>query len=597
MLDGVPAHSARRTARMSRGGVRSRQAWRIALTVLASVSVVAVCTRSAVGRAGAAVPTTTPLVRVGFPEYDGTLTPYTFTLGYPLVTLIYDTLTWRDEQGTPQPWLARSVTPSDGGLHLTVTLRSGVRWQDGQPLTAADVAFTFGFVASHYQPRFTPELRDVEGVRVTGPLTVEIDLRHPSPGFDDQPLADLPILPAHLWRNLPPGRDAPPGLPIGSGPYRLVSAGARTGYVFRANRAYFEGPPRVEELRVPIIRHEQDLYNALSDGQIDMVPLSLSATAATAVGATPGIELQSGPDYEGTALLLNLRQAPFDRLGARRAVAAALDLPRIVDSIGSAVSAAGGYVHPGSGWSGGAPLQHFDLSAAQTAFRALKLPLIQVLAPINDPVRLAAGRAVVQALTQAGASATLVQDTADELQRAIGETGGAPAFEAAIEATPALASEDPDFLSSVFGSSPRSAPLNFGGYRSSAFDALAARVASAPASAARHQAVRAELALLATDLPAIPLFFSKGTFAYRSSVYAGWVFVKGTGILDKRSFLPGQPATAPTVRRGTSAPEPAGSSSSGSGISLVNVLAVVAVVFVLILAAIAVRYGRPSRRR
>ncbi|MDQ6774988.1 MAG: ABC transporter substrate-binding protein [Actinomycetota bacterium] len=576
--------------------MRSAGARRVALAAIAVVSISAVRAPWPVDRASAAVQPTSKLVRVGFPAYDGTLTPYTFTLGYPFVTLIYDTLLWRDAQGIPQPWLARSVTSSDGGRRLTVQLRGGVRWQDGRPVTAADVAFTFRFVASHYQPRFTPELRDVQDVRVTGPLTVLIDLRHVSLGFDDQPLADMPILPEHVWRDLHAGRIAPPGLPVGSGPYRLVSADPKTGYVFRANRGYFEGQPRVEEIQVPIIRHEQALYTALGGGRVDMLPLALPAAAAAALGGV-GIPMQTGPQYTGTALLLNLRQAPFDRVPARRAVAAALDLQRIVTSVGSAVSATQGYIHPASPWSSRATLQRFDLAAAKTAFRTLRLPLINVLAPVNDPVRLEAGRQVVLALSLAGAKALLVETPSAKIERAIGETGYPPAFQAAIESTPGLGSDDPDFLASVFGSDPRTAPLNFGGYRSARFDTLAARVAAAPDSAARHRAVGAELSLLATDVPSIPLFFSQGTFAYRPTVYNGWVFIKGNGILDKRSFLPGQTRSATGAGGANSGFAPAGGSSSGSVINVVNVLSVVALAVVVILAATALRLRRSTGRR
>src|ERR671917_161720 len=103
-----------------------------------------------------------PLVRLPFPAYDGTLTPYTFEAGYPLMTLVYDTLLWRDAGGVPRPWLARSATRSDGGTRVTIRLRRGVRWHDGRPLTAADVAFTLGFMARRFHPRFTPQLENVE---------------------------------------------------------------------------------------------------------------------------------------------------------------------------------------------------------------------------------------------------------------------------------------------------------------------------------------------------------------------------------------------------------------------------------------------------
>ncbi|MGI8414556.1 MAG: ABC transporter substrate-binding protein [Solirubrobacteraceae bacterium] len=538
----------------------------------------------------------TKLVRLAFPKYDGTLTPYTFQLGYPLVTLVYDTLLWRDAQGVPRPWLARSVTPSDAGRRLTVTLRPGVRWQDGRSLSADDVAFTFAFVASHYQPRFTPELADVGRVQATGPLTVEIDLKHASLGFEDQPLADMPILPEHLWQDLPPGQDAPAGLPVGSGPYRLVSAQPRGGYVFRANDSYFEGHPRVEQIQVPIISQEQDAYDALQRRRVDMLPLSLPQAAAADLGSTLGIKLATGPSYSGTTLLLNLRRPPFNRLAVRRALTNALDLRRIVGNVGPAVPAEDGYIHPASPWSYGAPLQRFDLRAAQSALAALKLAPITVLAPDNDPARLEAGRQVVLALDRAGASATLRKLSPASLGQAIGEDGSHRDFEAAIESTPPLASYDPDYLTTLFGSDPRSAPLNFGGYRSKAFDALAERVASAPDPQARHRAVRAELALLASDVPSIPLFFSRGIFAYIPAIYSGWVFIKGTGILDKRSFLPGQAHVATGLEAGVS-PNTGDRGSSNAGLSVVNILSLGVLAAVLVLAVAALVQRRSAGRR
>ncbi len=535
-----------------------------------------------------------PLVRLPFPSYDGTLTPYTFTLGYPLVTLVYDTLYWRDANGIPRPWLARSLRRSNGGRRLTITLRQGVRWHDGRPLTADDVAFTFQFVAGHFHPRFTPELGDIDRVRATGPLTVTIDLRRVSLGFEDQPLADLPILPRHLWQGLPRGQPAPAGLPVGSGPYRLVRAEPSTGYVFAANHAYFEGAPRVEQIRVPIIHQEQRAYDALRQRRVDMLPFGLPQGPAGELGTAFGIGVRTGPLYSGTTLLLNLRRPPFDRPAARLAVADALDLGRIVRNVGPAAAADQGYIHPASPWASGASLQRFDPTSAQTAVARLQLPTIRVLAPESDPVRLEAGRQVVLALQRAGAKATLTKLSSASLSQAIGETGSVPDFDAAIASTPPLASDDPGFLGALFGSDPRTAPLNSTGYRSQAFDALAQRVASAPDLQARRDAVGAELRLLASDLPAIPLFFSQGTFVYRPVIYDGWVFVKGTGILDKRSFLAGQtPPRAGSEGSGVATPTGSG---LGSGLNAVDAASLVVLAVVLVLAGTAL-VGRRSGRR
>ena len=533
-------------------------------------------------------------VRLPFPAYDGTLTPYTFSLGYPLVTLVYDTLLWRDAAGIPQPWLARSVTRSNGGRRLTITLRDGVRWHDGRPLTAADVAFTLRFVARHYHPRFTPGLGDIRRVRTDGKLKLTVDLRQPSLGFDNEPLADLPILPEHLWRGLPAERRAPRGLPVGSGPYRLVSESPKAGYVFRANPDYALGMPQVGEIRVPIIRDADATYDALRDRDVDMVPLNLPADVARSLGSALGINLRSGPSYTGTALALNVRRAPFDDLAARQAVAGAMNLERIVRKVAPAVAADQGYVHPASPWSAGAMKHRFEPEAAR---RVLGSRVISVLAPSNDPVRLEAGRQVVLALRLAGARATLAARTRNQIERATGADGSPPDFDAAIQSTPPLSSYDPDNLVRIFGSDPRDAPLNVMGYRSRAFEQRAREVAAAPDEPARQRATTAELDLLARDAPAIPLFFSQGNFAYRPAIYDGWVFVKGTGMLDKRSFLPVVGAEAPAGPAAGADPEPVGlAADSGSGLSLANIISLAVLAVVLVLAAIALRQRRRDRR-
>jgi peptide/nickel transport system substrate-binding protein len=534
------------------------------------------------------------LVRLPVPRYDGTLTPYTFEIGYPLVTLVYDTLLWRDAEGVPRPWLARSVTRSDGGRRLTIRLREGVRWHDGRALDAEDVAFTFQYVAGRFHPRFTAQLADVEQVQATDRLTVTIDLRRPSLGFDDQPLADLPILPRHLWEGLPAGRDAPAGLPVGSGPYRLVEADPDEGYAFRANRTYFKGRPGVERIEVPIINDEQRAYSALRRRRIDMLPMGLPENPAERLGDSFGITVRRGPSYSGTALLLNLRRPPFDRAALRTALARALDLELIVRNAGPGVAADRGYLHPDSRWASDAVLQRHDLPAARRAFARLQPPAIRVLAPDNDPVRLEAGRQVMLAVRRAGGEATLTEVSNAELNQAI--AGESSEFEAAIVSTPALASYDPDFLARLFGPDPRTAPLNYSGYRSAQFAALADRVASAPDRQTRRRAVAAELRLLAKDLPEIPLFFSEGAFAYRPAIHDGWVFVKGTGILDKRSFLPGGPPSQER-RAAQQGEDEEPVDNSGSVLEVLSVGSLVVLGLALALAAVALVHRRTSTKR
>jgi peptide/nickel transport system substrate-binding protein len=505
---------------------------RAALAVLGALTLLAI--------APAAGGATVPRVRVPFPQADGTLTPYTFELGYPLMMLVYDSLMWRDPRGVPRPWLARSVTHR--GDTVVVHLRRGVRWQDGVPLTAADVVFTYRYMATHPHPRFTPELADLVDVEATGPGTVVFRLRAPSLGFEDQPLADVPIIPQHLWQGLPTGQLAPAGLPIGSGPYRLASYSPKSGYRFLANQHYFRATPAVREIDVPIIHDAQAMFDSLANDTADAVPLELAPDELDSVSGNLGVKVVTGDNYTGTVLLLNTAATPFDSPANRVAVAEAIDQQAIAAAIGAGgesrlvIPADRGMIDPASPWAPPRPLRSYAPNDARVQLVGQGEPPITVLAPDNDPRALAAGQQVVRQLVAIGARAGLRSVTPGELDRAVGVNGYSPSYQAAIWSTPDLVSEDPSFLDALFGP-PLRTPLNYSGYSSASFDAAAAAVEGAATPASRRRAVARELSVLAREVPAVPLYFTRGAYAYRPSVYDGWVYVKGTGILDKQSFL------------------------------------------------------------
>jgi len=198
----------------------------------------------------------------------------------------------------------------------------------------------------------------------------------------------------------------------------------------------------------------------------------------------------------------------------------------------------------------------------------------------------------VLALERAGAKAELVKLPRERLGAAVGENGATPQFEAAIWDTPPLASYGTDYLRVVFGSDPRRATLNYSRYRSESFDGLAARAARAVRPEVRARLVRDELQLLAKDLPVVPLVYPKAAFAYRPAIYDGWQFIAGSGILDKRSFLPR--SGLPANRRLAQEPVP-GNPAGGLGPAGYVALGLLAVTVAL--AAIGLAGSARRRRR
>ena len=96
----------------------------------------------------------------------------------------------------PEAWLATELSWDDAGTVLTITLRDGVTWTDGEPFDAEDVAFTYLMMRD--VPATNMDALDITDAVVAGPLTVEISFG--STSFAHEPtIVALPIVPEHIW--------------------------------------------------------------------------------------------------------------------------------------------------------------------------------------------------------------------------------------------------------------------------------------------------------------------------------------------------------------------------------------------------------------
>jgi ABC-type transport system substrate-binding protein len=167
---------------------------------------------------------------VGLPASINPLTART-QADRDIVALVFSGLVRHGPDGTVLPDLAAAWTIADKGASYTFTLRPDAVWQDGEPVTSADVVFT---VQTLQDPTYTgPAAGSWREVTATAidERTVRFELATPLGGFLQA--ATQPLLPVHLLENVPPAslaEDPFSAKPIGSGPYRLVrwdQAGAR----------------------------------------------------------------------------------------------------------------------------------------------------------------------------------------------------------------------------------------------------------------------------------------------------------------------------------------------------------------------------------
>jgi len=253
---------------------------------------------------------------VGYPS------PFAFSAlgpgGVVRVSLLFDTLTWKDERGII-PWLAERWGVTGDGLGYTFHLRPGVRWHDGRALTAGDVAFSLTYYGAHPFKWAATDM--VERAEALDDLTVSVRLRRPFAPFLEDVAGVVPILPRHIWEPIAdPLKYLAPEAIIGSGPFTLASYKEGTGeYLLRANPAYFRGRPLVGELAYLLVPQAQNVV-ALQQRATDAA-LSTDYDVARTFGQGPTYRSLATPPLSIVRLVFNVDRPPFDRAEFRQALA------------------------------------------------------------------------------------------------------------------------------------------------------------------------------------------------------------------------------------------------------------------------------------
>ena len=266
--------------------------------------------------------------------------------GNPLVTThplarqiqryaLFVTLARFDSTLTPVPYAARSWTWDDGRRRLTMTLVTDLRWHDGAPTTAHDAAFTLEAARDPATgfPRASA-LVSLTSAQATNDSTVVLYFASPQPSLPVV-LAELPIAPAHLLRDVPRAelRRHPFGMhPTGNGPFRFVERRAGQRWVFERNADFprsLGGPPILRRLVVAVVDEATTKFAGLVSGELDVA--GISPPMARLVASDPSLRVLEYPLLLSTGLVFNSARPPFDDVRVRHAIALSLQRERIIN--------------------------------------------------------------------------------------------------------------------------------------------------------------------------------------------------------------------------------------------------------------------------
>jgi peptide/nickel transport system substrate-binding protein len=253
-----------------------------------------------------------------------------------------------DPQNRPVPELATAVpTLRNGGISadgttLTFHLRRGVKWSDGAPFDADDVAFTLGAIMNPKNVITSRSGYDlVRKLDEPDKYTLVLHLSKPYspflPAFFGSATGGTCILPKHILGSLPDINTAPyNSLPVGIGPFRYTAWQRGEEVEMEANPLYWRGTPKLKKIVFKIIPDRNTTLTQLQTGELDLwwpVP----GAFLSRVQAIPGVSYIRQPGYLYNHFDFNVTRAPVADPAVRQALRLATDRATLRDKVAHGV--------------------------------------------------------------------------------------------------------------------------------------------------------------------------------------------------------------------------------------------------------------------
>lgn len=237
---------------------------------------------------------------------------------------IYEGLIKPDSEGNLVPAVASDYTMSEDGLSYTFTLREGIKFHNGNPVTVADVKYSIDTCAglNGGEPVISA-FSNVESVETPDEKTIVITLKESSSSF----LAILGTVEAAI---VPADATDLQTNPVGTGPYRFVSRSLQENVVLQRFDEYWGEPAHIQDITLKVLADADSIVMNLEGGAVDMVA-RVSTTQAAEL--SDNFEVIEGTMNLVQAVYLNNQVAPFDNEKVRQALCYAVNKQEILDFV------------------------------------------------------------------------------------------------------------------------------------------------------------------------------------------------------------------------------------------------------------------------
>jgi peptide/nickel transport system substrate-binding protein len=237
------------------------------------------------------------------------------------VGTIYETLDFVNalQNAKVTPWLATAYAWSNNNKTLTFTIRSGVKWTDGQPFSAADVAYTFNLLKKYPALDLNAVWSVLSSVKQSGANKVVFNFSTSAVPYFFYVADQTPIVPEHIWSKIKNPVTDPISKPIGTGGYELASCTPQN-IKWTANPHYWQaGLPVVKTLNMPAFTSNNSANEYLAQGSsaygAQFIPNIQSYFVAKKAGNGYWF-----PPVDNVSLFPNLKSGPTTDVAVREAI-------------------------------------------------------------------------------------------------------------------------------------------------------------------------------------------------------------------------------------------------------------------------------------
>ena len=477
-----------------------------------------------------------------------------FNLNYISFALgpVYEPLAFVNtlQSGKATPWLASGWTWSNGNKTLTFTIRNGVKFSNGDPLTAADVAFTFNML--HKPANSAMDINSIwsvlTSVTQSGSNQVVMQFKSAAVPYFYYVADQVGIVDQKIWSKIADPATYPDKNPVGTGAFTTGSSDCTPQNIkYVANKSYWQpGKPKVAVVNYPSFLTNDTANTFLASGQAQWGSQFIPSIQSFYVDKSPDNHYWF-PPVVNVSLFINLKNPILSNVAVRQAMAYAVNRPR-ASTIGEY-----GYEPPSNQTGIVTPTFSSWLDTSQAAtygnnYAYSPAKAISTLekagykrgsngiftSPSGKPLSfnlvnnggfsdwVAAAQTIIQDLKAVG-----IQVTAENLAQTTYEndifTGK---YDLGYDAETGGPSPFYELRQWLYG--PNSAPIgksagsNFERYSNSATDALINQYAQTTSAATQHSIVDQLEKVMLADVPVIPITEAVDWFQYDTGAFSGW---------------------------------------------------------------------------